>query len=458
MDHPAANVFDQTCLNPEGDYKRTSPNGVLRYIYGTTLQAEPLCYTLDMASPVTKEPADTEPVDACLPRSYRPRGARSITEAAQVKAALQSEKLAYGNTRYLFDALIDGGNTDEVVQEIMSTWPNQAWELRDYLLAKSPYLSNQTLHEMVERNVMPAAMVAEVLIANPEATQQERFITWLQEESGHPLPPYLLTSVVASWNERTYRATLEDQMSGHHAAMTQHLHEVLDGYRNDTTYEDVDSLRWAWQQVRTPAARYAEALLFLQQGNHSMATDVVSTIPVEHELRTATGMERQRMLDLIAFSATITSTGRTLAELTPGEVNTLMSIVNDAYDRPATWAQNLLCFVYDQCRTPLTGGDANRSPSMLGFAVQDVALQPNLTVMPNPATTWLAMNVRLTGTPDKAMLVVRDVMGRIVWQTNVSTTEQQVVWDCRNAEPGSYTVELINGGGSVAVAKFICQR
>ncbi|NUQ14489.1 MAG: hypothetical protein HUU33_04105 [Flavobacteriales bacterium] len=458
MDLPAANVFDQTCLNPEGDYKRTSPNGVLRYIYGTTTQAEPLCYTLDPASPVTKEAADSEPADPCPPRSYRPRGARSITEAAQAKAALQSEKLAYGNTRYLFAALIDGGNTDEVVQEIMSTWPNQAWELREYLLAKSPFLSTESLREMVDRNILPAAMVAEVLIANPEATQQERFMQWLQEESGHPLPAYLLASVLASWNERTYRATLEDQMSQHHAAMTQHLHEVLDEFRNDTTHEDVDSLRWGLQQLRTPAARYAEALTYLQQGNHGMATDVVTSIPVEHELRTATGMERQRMLDLIAFCATVTGSGRTLAELNAGEVAQLVSIVGEDYDRPATWAQNLLCFAYGQCRTPMTGSDANRSPSMLSFAVQEESLQPNLEVMPNPATTWLAMNVRLNATPHNALVVVRDVMGRTVWQAPVATMEQQLVWDCRAAEPGSYTVELINNGTSIAVAKFICQR
>ncbi len=67
----------------------------------------------------------------------------------------------------------------------MATWPSDAWELRDYLLAKSPFLSVTALQEMVLRNVMPAAMVAEVLIANPEATHQSGFIEWMQVESGY---------------------------------------------------------------------------------------------------------------------------------------------------------------------------------------------------------------------------------------------------------------------------------
>jgi hypothetical protein len=87
-----------------------------------------------------------------------------------------------------------------------------------------------------------------------------------------------------------------------------------------------------------------------------------------------------------------------------------------------------------------------------------LAVLPNLSVMPNPATTWVALNVRLNAVPDKAVLLVRDVMGRVVWQTTVTAMEQQSVWDCRSVEAGSYTVELLNAGSSLATAKFICQR
>jgi hypothetical protein len=36
-----------------------------------------------------------------------------------------------GNTRYLYDQLIDGGSTDATVQEIEESWPEDAWHLHD---------------------------------------------------------------------------------------------------------------------------------------------------------------------------------------------------------------------------------------------------------------------------------------------------------------------------------------
>ena len=219
-----------------------------------------------------------------------------------------------------------------------------------------------------------------------------------------------------------------------------------------------DSLRWTWQQVRTPAARYAEALSYIQQGNTTAAEDAVEELTDGHVLHEAALAERQRMLDLITFCAGVFGDDRSMAQLTATEQDLLEVLIDGAYDRPATWAQNLLCFAYDRCRSPLTGGTGDRRPSILQHTVPPGSALPNLTVMPNPATTWLAMNVRLNSAPDQASVVVRDVVGRVAWQGAVGAMEQQVLWDCRGVEPGSYTVELVNAGAIVATTKLITQR
>ncbi len=435
---PGANVFDQSCVFPEMDYERTSTYAVLNYYFGQTAADDPLCYTTGY---VAKQQLPAYIGDPCPARNYSPRGVRSQAEAGQVKAALDADKLAYGNTRYLYEQLIDGGNTDDVVQEIMSTWPSDAWELRDYLLAKSPFLSVEALKEMVDKNVMPEAMVAEVLIANPEATQQERFMDWLQEESGHPLPGYLYNSVVASWEEKTYRTTLHGTMAYYHASMTQHTHDLLDHFRADTTYEDVDSLRWGWQQLRTPAARYAEALTYLQQGNHTAATALVENITVEHELKGADVLERQRMLDVIAFCQQVAVAGRTLAELTTAEVDALEAIIDGAQDKPGLWAQNLLCFAYGRCVAPLTGGEIG--PRMMEATPMEHETPAHvLFVHPNPASAWVAVDYTV-GDTKGAWLLVTDVTGRRLEQRQLTALRGQFVWDVRHAQPGVYSVALV---------------
>ncbi|QQR86910.1 MAG: hypothetical protein IPJ76_01405 [Flavobacteriales bacterium] len=454
LNAPGANVFDQTCIDPQGDYMRTSEYAVLNYIYGQTLDDDPLCFTIPL---VNKQLATALSNAPCPPGNYRPRGLRDQAEADQVKGEIVAEKLAYGNTRYLYGQLIDGGSTDEVVHEIITTWPNQAWDLRDYLLAKSPYLSTEVLREMVERNIMPAAMVAEVLIANPEATQQDRFVQWMQEESGHPLPAYLLTAVYASWDERTYRFTVEATMAQHHAAMTQHANALIDYWRNDTTYEDVDSLRAVWQQVRTKAGRYAEALTYVQQGQFAQATAVIEGIVVEHELRTPEAMERQRMLDIIALLEGVALDGRTTADLAVQEQDQLESMISDAHDRPAVWASNLLCFAYDRCRAPLTGGNEASLRSLYEVAHEAAESGPSLTLQPNPASNWLACTYRVTSAVGTPQLLIRDMTGRIVDQLTAGGPEGQVIWDARAVPAGAYQVELVDGNKVVAVQRAILQ-
>ena len=113
---------------------------------------------------------------------------------------------------------------------------------------------------------------------------------------------------------------------------------------------------------------------------------------------------------------------------------------------------------YGRCRSPLTGGNGTRRPSFLSQLTSEEPALPNLTVAPNPASAWVAFGVRLNNTPHNAQLLVRDALGRLVWQSTVGAPEQQILWDCRGVETGSYTVELVNGGALVATAKFIAQR
>ncbi len=450
---PGANVFDQSCGVDEWDYERTSTYALLNYFYGQTAADEPLCYTIGY---VAKQALPPAPGDPCPVRSYRPRGVRSIMEAEEVKSELQAEKLTYGNTRYLYDQLLDGGSTDEVVLEIMSSWPQDAWQLRDHLMALSPFVSTTALKEMVMRNVMPAAMVTEVLVANPDATKQEGFVPWMQEESGHPLPAYLLNMVYASWEELNYRSTLLGTMAHAHAGMTQHAHDLLEHYRADTLHDDTDSLRWAWQQVRTPAARYSEALTYLQQGQYTAANAVVENIPVEHELRGPDVMERQRMLDMIAFCQQIVGSGRTMAGLTPAEQDALEALVDGAHDRPAVWARNLLCFVYDRCAAPLTGGELG--PRMLQVAYDPAEEAPvnTLSVYPNPSNAWVAMDYAI-GSAENAWIMVTDVTGRQVFRVRLAQLQGQHLIDARHLQAGAYGVELIVNGEQVDTQKLIIQ-
>lgn len=168
-------------------------------------------------------------------------------------------------------------------------------------------------------------------------------------------------------------------------------------------------------------------------------------------------LERQRMLDLISFVQGVRSNQRNLAQLTPAEVSTLIGIVDDQYDRPATWAQNMLCFHYGHCRTPQTGGEdkSHRPVPYIPRAAGSIKAEPTLTAFPNPGNNYMAFEVGLLTEPRNAMLVIRDIAGREVHRLQLRQQQGQLIRDARNAPPGSYTATLFNNGAQLKSEKFV---
>lgn len=457
---PAGNTFDRNTAPPgESDLHYNGTSNTVTYWFhdvGTTY--EPIDVDATYFPPFQ---VSVVPTGFCASKLLPPipDGPDDDAVMMALNEQLASEKAAYGNTRYLYDQLLDGGSTDEVVGEITSTWPSEAWDLRDYLMDLAPFVSEEALMEMVEKDILPAAMVTEICVANPDATQKGGFLDWLQEESGHPIPEYMADLIVASWATKTYRSTLEGTMGAHHAEMTQAFNGLLHTLERDTVGEPLDSLKAAWTKLRTPAARYAEALLAMQQHDYGTATALVANIPAEHDLKAPEEMERQRMLDLIGFLESVHSDGRSIAELTSSEQDGLEAIIDNSNDRPAWWAQNALCFFYQRCRSPFTGADGNaqrvlHTASEGAGATSDVLLR----AAPNPASTWVAIDYRLTSPAERLVLIARDVMGREVQRFTLTTQEGQTIWDVRGAPAGVYTLELSDAGTTLRTEKLILRQ
>ena len=377
---------------------------------------------------------------------------------ASLMSGLMLHRDVYVANRYLYKTLLDGGNTDALVEEVESSWPQEVWDLRNSLLQKSPYLTVTVLKEMMLKPTLPMAIKAEVCIANPDATKTEGFVKYLEYDAQPSMPPNLLISVVASWETKTFRTTMEATLAHDHGEMTQNANLLLEYHWADSL-EQVDSLRSVWQLIRTPAARYAEALTFLQQGRFAEAQAVVEALPEEHDLRVKQESERWRMLAVIEFLQTLGSNGRSTAQLTTNEQDELEAIIADQRDRPATWAQNILCFHYGRCRAPLTGGELGtpKSRKVDPDGIEQTT-GPTLQVFPNPTSRYATIEVDLVAPPQNAAVVVKDVAGRVLFRLNVSSTIEQLVFDSRELASGSYTFQLESSGNVLVTEQLIIKQ
>jgi len=453
-DLAAGNTFDQ--LAGEGDFRMTTTRlPIMWYHYdGAEADQEPLYYTVvPSVREVVPDELDNEP-NACNVNPYEGGGGSS----SSMMAGLQENREAYESLREEYDGLIDGGDTDMLLAQINGTWHQEMADLQSQLLTISPFLSTEALKVLMDQPAVPDSVKLVVCAANPDATRTGGFLSWAEAEAFQPMTEADMSAIAATWTTTTVRTTMERELAKRHSALTRFVHHLLHHLRTDTSTAP-DSLRWVWQQLRTNAARYAEASLLLEAGDHAEALAVVQAMPQERRLSAREEAERGRMVTYLSVLQSAVNDERDAYHLNGDEVQQLVTMVGDHYDRPAVWASNLLCAAYGHCRTPYTGGTGGDGKQLI-LPQEEPASRPNssaLRLYPNPANGWVAMNFHLPGHAGAVHLVVRDVQGRELALVMAGGEQGQRIWDTRQLAPGMYTVELRREGRVEHTERLVIQ-
>lgn len=449
----AGNTFDQETFTPDASDYRNSTDWVLNYWHnGGT--GEPLDVTLGWVGTTT-----TVNGNQCASHFNNGGGhVLGLVKKGELEQEFETEKTAYISTAYAFNSLLDGGNTDAVIQEVVESWPQDAWELHDYLMQKSPYLSVEVLKEMMTRNILPLPMVLEICLANPEATKQEGFVKWAQFEAPNPLPQYMIDLIAGSWEERTFRMELEASMGQHHADMSLAAHMLLVDMKNDTITEPTDSLKARWAQLPNFGARMAEAMTLAQTLDFDGAMDILNEAKENYPMKGEREPEIDRAIAYFDLLKTAHAAGRDETRLTAGEVDALAMLAADSYDRPSTWIWNVLCFGYGHCRPTPSGGEQPTQRVMHPAKPDEAAPVKILTLVPNPADVAVTFRYEAKGADGNLAIIIRDASSREVQRIPLQNKQGQWLWDTRQVAPGAYTVDLLSGDRRLATEQLLIKR
>ncbi len=117
---------------------------------------------------------------------------------------------------FIYDVLLDGGNTEEIQDEVDFAWSDDVWELRQKLLDISPFVSHATLWKLVNRtSTFPHPIAFEVLVANPSILKDNNFMSYLSKKSD-PMPEYMISLLYEARDQKTFRKDLTDDITQVH--------------------------------------------------------------------------------------------------------------------------------------------------------------------------------------------------------------------------------------------------
>ena len=227
LEEAAGNTFSQNGNNPYSDYNNQAEWPIF-YFYDESSPDEIPIYYSEKVNPSIAQSGNN-----CLSKygvgsntQTNGLGLTSVQKATYEQQYVDNLS-SYNGTFSLYESLKDGGDTEGVIIDIETSWPDEMLELRAELLANSPHLSREVLYATADNtDVFPDAVIFEILAANPDEMRDEEFLTYLAEKQ-NPLPDYYIDILRGLAGDISYKTILQSQLSTYKRNMYQAMNIII---------------------------------------------------------------------------------------------------------------------------------------------------------------------------------------------------------------------------------------
>jgi len=377
----------------------------------------------------------------------------SITPSIE-KSILTTETIlisAYEDTLLLE---IDGGNTEGLNFEVLTSFPAEALVIRQQLIDESPFLSDTVMISAIEKeDVLPGAMIRDVLIQNPQAPKSKKVMDALDQRQDS-IPDYMMEEIMEGLNTYGAKELLEQELGSHIAKRDQAWKNLNLFYKNDTVNLEgaIDSLLVLQDSDNRLSARYDHAFILLGLSDSTNVFIVLNNIPLEFDLNAQEFATHSNYLELFDILWDIKNDTIGSDSL---QIQRLLNLAYSYQTIPGLYASNLLInerlLNYDE-------------PVYLTDPVKSTQVQINnysvptdnqcLKVFPNPACNYFIAYYCLNKQQHPGRLNISDINGIKLIAIDLTDNQNQIVIPTQELSTGAYIVSLIDRNQLVASQKL----
>jgi hypothetical protein len=392
-----------------------------------------------------------------------PNGKRIRFAADLAGAKLRFDSLSglYSSITAILNSSIDDGNTNSLKNDIEITPLNQANLVRTELLALSPFVSKDVLLSTAYKNILSPLVLTEVLMANPDATKDEKFMYQLEHNIPSTLTPYMLQMVRNSWQGLTYRSALERTASNAYGEMKRLQASIMQCYATDSTLRNSDSSA-SWRAVLPDVAIALQLADYLvEQHQYSAGLACLTDLANAPNYTENDDIEIQAAKQLLLLKQAVYTAGHNMNKLDSAEYQNLVNIAaNPVASAARKMARGIMCFFYDSCiaepRTNLNSNNASRiaKPSKISTNTKSSTA---VAVAPSPATNIASFVLNLQPDEVCASLLISDIQGKEVYKSVLPSSIKLHNVDVQNLQSGQYTY-LLRTSYKTYSGRFVVQH
>jgi hypothetical protein len=337
-------------------------------------------------------------------------------------------------------------------EEVEYSVPPEAMAIYTELIDNSPYLSDTVVSTAIEKeDVMPAVMIRDVMVANPQTAKNDELMDKL-DERWTPLPEYMKEQILQGKNIVSIMEKTESKLGRFRLEKARAMNELERIYRMDTV-AGTDSLEALYIADDDLESKYKHAFLNMEQGAWNTGMATIENIPEEVNLSAVEVSEYEQMVE---YAGLIASLQGAMPDST--DITELVGIMESEQGVASIYALNTLIDLGE-----ITYDEPIEMPEMLKSAeISDSDIGRNrefnneprlLKVMPNPAKDYIIVEYDLE-LHREGLIEITDVNGRVVNSVQVLNPKDQITMDTRDWKRGIYIASLKINGRTKETVKF----
>lgn len=456
---PAGNTFSytwNTTGNLYSDYYNVCENFVYWYHYHAGgANVNPMHHSASVNPQAnSNNPWNYVKNESC-PSSFSSGGGTNITDLITNKNDAEGK---IDSISGLLALLVDGGDTPGTDENVQTSTSDQTLEIRNDLLSKTPYLSDSVmLSAAAKEDVLPPAIITEILSANPQAAKSDTVMQTLLNRAS-PLTDDQLVEIDQGWFVIGAKESLETKLSGFRSEYSEALKKILINFKNDSLNSAAgDSVIWYLNGENTLWAKYMLAFEYFAKGDTMNAENTLNNITTAFSLSSSDLLEHSQYLTYFEILKQLKSEGKSICEADSVQTAILYSLMNNSEGPVSSFASNVLLSrgLINYNEPYILPEEGYKSSKIHHRNLNETQETSQLKVYPNPARDYIIIEYILDREPENASIFLYDVSGKTILSQSLKATRDFLVVPLTGIPSGNYLCSLRMGNNSVQNVKFI---
>lgn len=362
--------------------------------------------------------------------------------------------ILFNQYKEVYDALIDGGNTEETLAEISMAESVDALELQNTLMKLSPYLSKDALKQAaLTDDVLSNPNLFALYLANPDVLKDASVFDALEEKED-PMPIWMIDILKSGASVKTVRTELEENISNAYTSATNAVNAIIIANLNDSIFYNADTVRNWLSKVSNIESKYALIKSYLDEGKTDLATEVLSEVNNSSNWKDDESGNLQNFQDLHSLLIAVAANGKELNEMETSSVKELQQIAEHGTDIASIEAMGILNFFYGYNYIVPWMDDSESTERFYSYP-STVDREVSVKLFPNPSGNITTIEWSLPDLVGMAHVLISDSRQRQIKSLPLYSPVGYLQADISDLPNGMYVISVHYNDKKVILEKLV---